>query len=90
MIQSYHRSQLPQKEFAARAGIGVSTLSLWLRKADGNKERGASFVAVPNLFPALPAAPAYRLQWPGGPSLEIRPGFSCGELASLLQLIHTL
>ena len=90
ILQSYQQSQLTQKEFAARAGIGVSTLAAWLRKAAVNEEGGAQFVAVPNVFPALPAAPAYRLQWPGGLSLEIRPGFASGELASLLQLIQTL
>jgi len=84
------RSQLSQKEFAAQAGIGVSTLTAWLRKAAVNKERRASFVAVPNLLPASPSGPAYRLQWPGGLSLEIRPGFSSGELASLLQLLPRL
>ncbi len=87
LLQSYQQSQLTQKEFAAQAGIGVSTLAAWLRKAVVHKEGGPKFVAVPNLFPAGPAAPAYRLQWPGGLSLEIRPGFSSGELASLLQLL---
>ena len=90
ILQSYHRSQLTQKEFAAQAGIGVSTLAAWLRKAAVNEDGGAQFVAVPNVFPALPSAPAYRLQWPGGLSLEIRAGFASGELASLLQLIQTL
>ncbi len=90
ILQSYHRSQLTQQEFAAQAGISVSTLAAWLRKAVVHKEGGPKFVAVPNVFPALPAAPAYRLQWPGGLSLEIRPGFSPGELASLLQLLQAL
>src|SRR5208282_799121 len=66
ILQSYRRSQLTQKEFAAQSGIGVSTLAAWLRKAVVNPERNASFVAVPNLLPAPPAGPAYRLQWPGG------------------------
>jgi transposase-like protein len=89
-LQSYERSQLTQKEFAAQAGIGVSTLAAWLRKARDNKGRRPSFVAVPNLLPSVPTAPAYRLQWPGGLSLEIRAGFSSGELADLLQVLQVL
>jgi hypothetical protein len=87
ILQAYGRSQLPQKEFAAQAGIGVSTLAAWLRKAAVQKECGSSFVAVPNLLAASPAAPAYRLQWPGGLSLEVRSGFSSQELGALLQLL---
>ena len=81
---------MTQKEFAAQTGIGVSTLANWLRKADLNKAGRSSFVAVPNLLSALPAAPAYRLQWPGGLSLEFRSGFAAGELAALLQLLPAL
>ncbi len=90
ILQSYQRSRLPQKEFAAQAGIGVSTLAAWLRKAALHKEEASCFVAVPNLFPAADAGPVYRLQWPGGLSLEVRSGFSSGELASLLQLLPGL
>jgi len=90
IVQACQRSQLTRKEFAAQAGISVSTLAAWLRKAAVNKERRASFVAVPNLLPPPSAGPAYRLQWRGGLSLEIRPGFSSGELASLLRLLRNL
>jgi transposase-like protein len=91
ILQSYVDSQLPQKEFAARAGIGVSTLHAWRKKATGRKRPGGSaFVAVPNLLPAMPVAPAYRLQWPGGLSLEVRAGFAAEELAALLQLLPAL
>jgi len=90
VLQSYRRSQLTQKEFAAQSGIGVSTLAAWLRQAAVDQEGGSSFVAVPNLLPAPPAGPAYRLQWPGGLSLELRSGFSSGELASLLRLLPSL
>ena len=90
ILQAYGRSQLPQKEFAAQAGIGVSTLAAWLRKAAVKKEGGSSFVAVPNLLSASPAAPAYRLQWPGGLSLDVRSGFSSQELGALLQLLSKL
>ena len=87
ILQAYQRSQLTQKEFAREAGIGVSTLAAWRRKAAAKGEDRPSFVAVPNLLPAPSTGPAYRLQWPGGLSLEVRSGFSTGELAALLQLL---
>jgi transposase-like protein len=89
ILQAYQRSQLTQKEFAREAGIGVSTLAAWRRKAAVKGQDRPSFVAVPNLLPVAPASPAYRLQWPGGLSLEVRSGFSTGELAALLQLLPT-
>jgi transposase-like protein len=88
ILQSYRRTQLTQKDFAAQAGVSVSTLAGWLRRADDLGREASSFVPVPNLLAATPAAPAYRLQWPGGLSLEIRSGFPPGELAALLQLLQ--
>lgn len=90
ILHSYQRSHLTQKEFAEQAGIGVSTLSAWLRKAPQSKTERPAFVAVPNLLAPAPALPAYRLQWPGGLSLELRAGFSSGEIAELLQVLGLL
>ena len=91
ILQLFRDSQLTHKEFAAQAGIGVSTLHAWLRKAALKKDGGGSaFVALPNLLSAVPAAPAYRLEWPGGLSLEVRSGFASEELAALLELLPAL
>jgi hypothetical protein len=91
ILQDYRRSQLKQKEFAAQAGLSVSTLQTWLRKAPASPPAGGSvFVAVPNLLSASPPTPAYRLQWPGGLSLEVGSGFSPQELGALLQLLPKL
>jgi transposase-like protein len=85
IVRAYRDSQLTQKEFAAQAGVGPSTLYSWLRKARPARQgRSSAFIAVPNL---LTVAPAYRLQWPGGLTLEVRSGFQPGELADLLQLL---
>ena len=86
VLQAYRASRLTQKEFAAQAGVGVWTLRAWLRQAALPRGGAAAFVALPNLLAAPPAPPAYRLQWPGGLTLEVRPGFAPGELAALLQL----
>lgn len=87
ILRLFRGGQLTRKEFAAQAGIGDSTLHAWLRKAALKQAGGGSaFAAVPSLFSSLPLAPAYRLQWPGGLSLEIRAGFASTELTALLQL----
>jgi transposase-like protein len=66
ILRAFQSSRLSFKEFAIQAGIDVSTLHTWRRKAAVHRGGGSGFVAVPNLLPALPAPAAYRLQWPGG------------------------
>jgi transposase-like protein len=91
ILQDHQASRLPDKEFARQAGVGISTFYAWRRKAAaGRPADGAVFVAVPNLLATAPAAPVYRLQWPGGLSLEVRAGFATPELAALLQLLPAL
>jgi DNA-binding CsgD family transcriptional regulator len=90
ILADYRQGQRTQKECAAQAGISVSTLQAWLRKRPARPvSAGPAFVAVPNLLSASPSASAYayRLQWPGGLSLEVRSGFSAQELAALLELL---
>lgn len=87
ILQSYRESSLTQKEFVAQGGISLSTLHLWLKKAPAPKRPETRFVAVPNLLAALPAPAAYRLQWPGGLTLEVRSGFATEELAALSRLL---
>jgi len=90
LVAQYQRSGLTQKQFAAKAGIGYSTLTLWLRKAaPARKPSQSAFVAVPNLL-STTAAPAYRLRFAGGLSVEVAPGFRSEELASLLQAVQRL
>ena len=91
ILQTYRQGQMTQKECAAQAGLSVSTLQAWLRKRPARAvSAGPAFVAVPNLLSASPAAPAYRLHWPGGLSLEVCSGFSAQELGALLQLLPKL
>jgi len=91
ILQAWRASPLPDKAYAAQAGVGVSTLHAWRRKmAIRPPDSRPAFVAVPNLLAAVPAAPLYRLQWAGGLSLEVRAGFATAELAALLQLLPAL
>lgn len=91
ILRAYRRSQLSQREFAAQAGIGVSTLQLWLRKS-ATRSSGAetAFVQVPNLLGQAASPALYRLRLPGGIDLEMGSGFRTEELASLLQVLRSL
>ena len=91
VLQAWRVSPLTDKEFAAQAGVGVSTLHTWRRRSAARPPgRPATFVAVPNLLAAVPVAPVFRLHWPGGLSLEVRSGFAAAELAAVLQLLPAL
>ena len=89
IVAAYRRSRLTQKDFAAQAGIGHSTLTLWLRQAGAREPGSSTFVPIANLWPAA-SAPAYRLQLARGVSVEVAPGFCVEELRTLLQLIQAL
>jgi hypothetical protein len=91
LLRDYRQSQLTQKQFASQVGIGVSTLQSWIGKAPPEPAaKGAAFIAVPNLLGATSAPCAYRLQVPGGISLEIGSGFELEELAALVELLRGL
>ena len=90
ILAAYERSRLTQKEFAAQAGIGCSTLTSWLRRSALKISNPAAFVSVPNLFPATAARPAYRLQFPRGVIVEVAAGFQSAELGALLELVQGL
>ena len=91
ILRACQRSSLTRKEFAARVGIGVSTLHTWLRQAALRQGGGGSqFVEAPNWLAARPPAPAYKIQWPSGLSLEVRAGFVARELGVLLATLPTV
>ena len=41
LLARYHKGRLTQKEFAGRAGIGLSTLIKWLQEERANPDRSA-------------------------------------------------
>lgn len=90
ILESYQRSQLTQREFASQAGISVSALQLWLRKATRPSPQASGFVQIPNLLSQTSGPAAYRLHLGGGIDLEISSGFRPEELAALLQLLRSL
>jgi hypothetical protein len=91
VLAEYRRSGLTQQAFATQAGVGVSTLQLWLRQdRPAPSPHAASFVAVPNLLASTPAPAGYRLRLAGGAVLEIGSDYQPEQLERLLQLLKVL
>jgi hypothetical protein len=89
LLQDYRRSKLTQRKFVAQAGIGLTTLQLWLRQAGQRASvRQTEFVELPNLLSGLPASSTYRLHLAGGVLLEVSSGFRAEELTTLLQVLR--
>jgi hypothetical protein len=87
ILTAYRRSALPQREFCAQAGIGLSTLQLWLRKNARTASPTSEFVEIPNLVAAPRANAVYRLHLRNGMIVEIGSGFQAEEVSALLQLL---
>ncbi len=91
MLSAYERSGLPQKEFARRHGIHVSTLQRWLHcpAADPVPAPGC-LIKLPNWLGTPPAGPTYRVGFPRGLTLELPAGCSAGEVRWWVQLFQAL
>lgn len=91
ILAAYQRSPLPQKEFAAQAGIGCSTLAAWRRRSAATHPTGSpAFVPVPSLFPPAAPRPAYRIEFPRGVIVEVASGFQSEELGAVLRGVQAL
>lgn len=93
ILAAYHRRDLTQREFAAQAGIGYSTLTKWLPQALANApspstSTSPTFVSVPNLFGGTTPSPSYRVRFPNGLMVELSAGFAAAELGALLERVH--
>ena len=93
LLAAYRKSGLTRREFAPRNGLSLSCLRAWIRKA-GAGDRSA----VPATFIQLPVdlpvggdpRPAYRIEFPGGHSVEVSAGFQPDELRELFRLVRGL
>ena len=90
VLVDYHRSELPQKEFALKAGVGVSTLGLWLRRQRAATKGTTTFVEVPNLLPKPATGGGYRIRLVSGAVLEIASDYRAEELGPLLELLKVV
>jgi transposase-like protein len=85
LLARYHRGQLTQREFAAREGIGLSTLVKWLQQ-----ERGGSAAPVGFQEVALPDSSgrwALEIVHPQGWTVRLA---EISDAASLSQLLRAL
>jgi len=87
ILGDYRRSRLSQREFSAQAGIGLSTLQLWLRNDARSPSPTSEFVEIPNLVAAPRGNAVYRLHLRNGMIVEIGSGFQSEEVSALLQLL---
>ena len=91
ILRAYRLTTLSQREFAAKVGVSVATLTKWRKQpaAPPPPDR-PQFVALPNLVPKATPGPIYRLVLPSGLALEVSNGFTAQELATWLQLLPRL
>jgi hypothetical protein len=101
LLEGYRNSGLTQRVFAQGAGIGVSTLQLWLRQAQSKRgvlkgktspdaERSGISLLEVDLAEASPPAgysQFYEIELRGGERLRLAAGFADGEVRRLLALL---
>jgi transposase-like protein len=81
VLADYRRSGLSQRAFARQAGLGLSTLQLWLRQDKAAPlAQATTFVPVPNLLARAPAPAVYRLRLVSGAVLEIGANYRPEQL----------
>jgi lambda repressor-like predicted transcriptional regulator len=93
ILSAYRKSGLTQEKFAAQAGLSLSCLSNWLRRAKAQTHSSpASFLEVSLPAAAAPnrLAPGYRVELPGGIRLELPAGFTPAEAAELCRILRSL
>ena len=98
IIEAYYASGQTQGDFAMRRGIGVSTLSQWLRRERGqtmaqtpSPEREPNLVEV-SLSGAEPGRQQqggdFEIEFAGGERLRMRRGFLAEELRVIVGVLR--
>ena len=91
IVTAYRQTALSSHQFARQHGIAPSTLFRWLRLSAASTERDAgALVEVPNLLGRQPPAPAYRLRFANGVSVELASGFEPDEFRALAAIVRSL
>jgi hypothetical protein len=98
IIEAYYASGQTQSDFAIRRGIGVSTLSLWLRREKEHAMvRPVSLQREPNLVEvSLSGAELSRqqpggdfeIEFAGGERLRMRRGFLMEEFRVIVGVLR--
>jgi transposase-like protein len=85
LLARFHKSQMTQRDFAARHGIGMSTLSKWLRVEFKPKPPRVKFQEV--VLPNASLRYAVEVVSPQGWMIRMQNG---SEIESLPQLLRAL
>jgi hypothetical protein len=88
LVAEYRRGKVTQRALAARAGISVSCLGLWLRKAEAAD--ASAWVELPEGLPAGREPAGYTVRFAKGAVLELPRGFSFEEAARLCRELARL
>jgi transposase-like protein len=85
LLARFHKGQLTQRDFAARHGVGLSTLSKWLRSEDKTALAPMKFQEV--TLPHTPLRYAVELVSPQGWTVRLQ---NASDIESLPQLLQAL
>jgi transposase-like protein len=84
-IARFHESQLTQRDFATRHGVGLSTLSKWLRVENETASPPVRFQEV--TLPNMPLRYAVEIVSPHGWTVRLQNSSEIEALAQLLQVL---
>jgi len=85
LLARYHKGQFTQKEFAARAGIGLSTLIKWLQQERTTGQPSVAFQEV--VLPGAAGRWALEVVSPQGWTLRLQTTVGAEILGSLLRTL---
>ena len=84
-LARFHESQLTQRDFANRHGVGLSTLSKWLRVENEATSPPVKFQEV--TLPKMPPRYAVEVVSPQGWTVRLQNGSEVADLPELLQAL---
>lgn len=88
ILAIYHQGGVTQRELAERHGVCSGTIQNWLRrKSVPLEDSKAGWV---ELIPeAARPGDSYRIEFPGGPTLVLGPGWRAADVRELVQALAT-
>jgi transposase-like protein len=85
LLARFHESQLTQRDFAGRHGVGLSTLSKWLRVENETPSPPVKFQEVK--LPNMPLRYQVEVVSPQGWTVRLQNGSDVQQLPALLQAL---
>jgi transposase-like protein len=85
LLARFHESQLTQRDFAGRRGVGLSTLSKWLRVESEATSPPMKFQEV--TLPNMPLRYAVEVVSPQGWTVRLQKSSEIETLAQVLQAL---